>query len=104
MKFSDIQKNPLDYDKDVLGGKIEAYFTVTLKDCLFIDQLTTHKLDITLTEETTEPCGMNTLHFQLIFFRRLCVELHPMKTSTTKFVTLLRATCSKRKSVVQLKN
>lgn len=55
MKFSDIQKNPLNYDKDVLGGKIEAYFTVTLKDCLFIDQLTTNKLDITLTEETTEP-------------------------------------------------
>jgi hypothetical protein len=55
VKFSDIQQNPLNYDKDVLGGKIEAYFTVTLKDCLFIDQLTTHKLDITLTEETTEP-------------------------------------------------
>ena len=55
MKFSDIQKNPRNYDKDVLGGKIEAYFTVTLKDCLFVDQLTTHKLDITLTEETTEP-------------------------------------------------
>lgn len=55
MKFSDIQKNPLDYDKDVLGGKIEAYFTVTLKDCFFVDQLATHKLDITLTEETTKP-------------------------------------------------
>lgn len=55
MKFSDIQKNPLTYDKDVLGRKIEAYFTVTLENDLLVDQLTTKTLNITLTEETAQP-------------------------------------------------
>jgi hypothetical protein len=54
VKFSDIQKNPLNYDKDVLGGKIETYFAVTLENDLF-DQLTTNTLNITLTEETAQP-------------------------------------------------
>lgn len=54
MKFSDIQKNPLNYDKDILGGKIETYFTITLENDLF-DQLTTNTLNITLTEETAQP-------------------------------------------------
>ena len=54
MKFSDIKKNPLNYDKNVLDGKIEAYFAVTLENDIF-DQLTTHQLDITLTEETAQP-------------------------------------------------
>ena len=51
MRFSDIQKDPRNYDTDILVGKLENYFTTTIENCPFIDQLDTPSVELTLTEE-----------------------------------------------------
>lgn len=55
MRFSDIQKGPRNYDKDTLVDKLENYFTATLENCPFIDQLDKPSVKLTLTEETVQP-------------------------------------------------
>lgn len=55
MRFSDIQKDPRNYDTDILVGKLENYFTTTIENCPFIDQLDTPSVELTLTEETVQP-------------------------------------------------
>ena len=55
MRFSDIQKDPRNYDTDILVDKLENYFTTTLENCPFIDQLDTPSVELTLTEETVQP-------------------------------------------------
>lgn len=55
MRFSDIQKDPRNYDADILVDKLENYFTTTLENCPFIDQLDTPSVELTLTEETVQP-------------------------------------------------
>ena len=54
MRFSDIQKDPRNYDTDILVGKLENYFTTTIENCPFIDQLDTPSVELTLTEETVQ--------------------------------------------------
>lgn len=58
MRFSDIQKDPRNYDADVLVDKLENYFTTTLENCPFIDQLDTPSVELTLTEETVQPVAV----------------------------------------------
>lgn len=55
MKFSDIQKDPRNYDTDILVGKLENYFTTTIENCPFVDRLRETVLHLTLTDETVEP-------------------------------------------------
>lgn len=55
MRFSDIQKDPRNYDTDILVGKLENHFTTTIENCPFIDQLDTPSVELTLTEETVQP-------------------------------------------------
>ena len=55
MRFSDIQKDPRNYDTDILVGKLENYFTTTIESCPFVDLLHEAKLELTLTDETVEP-------------------------------------------------
>lgn len=55
MRFSDIQTDPRNYDTDILVGKLENYFTTTIENCPFIDQLDTPSVELTLTEETVQP-------------------------------------------------
>lgn len=58
MRFSDIQKDPRNYDADILVDKLENYFTTTLENCPFIDQLDTPSVELTLTEETVQPVAV----------------------------------------------
>lgn len=55
MRFSDIQKDPRNYDTDILVGKLENYFTTTIENCPFVDLLSETVLHLTLTDETVEP-------------------------------------------------
>lgn len=55
MRFSDIQKDPRNYDSDILVGKLENYFTTTIENCPFVDRLSETVLHLTLTDETVEP-------------------------------------------------
>lgn len=55
MRFSDIQKDPRNYDTDILVGKLENYFTTTIENCPFVDLLSETVLHLTLTGETVEP-------------------------------------------------
>ncbi len=55
MRFSDIQKDPRNYDTDILVGKLENYFTTTIESCPLVDLLHEAKLELTLTDETVEP-------------------------------------------------
>lgn len=58
MRFSDIQKDPRNYDADILVDKLENYFTTTLENYPFIDQLDTPSVELTLTEETVQPVAV----------------------------------------------
>lgn len=55
MRFSDIQKDPRNYDTDILVGKLENYFTTTIENCPFVDLLSETVLHLTLTDKTVEP-------------------------------------------------
>lgn len=55
MRFSDIQKDPRNYDTDILVDKLENYFTTTIENCPFVDRLRETVLHLTLTDETVEP-------------------------------------------------
>lgn len=55
MRFSDIQKDPRNYDTDILVGKLENYFTTTIENCPFVDLLSETVLHLKLTDETAEP-------------------------------------------------
>jgi hypothetical protein len=55
MRFSDIQKDPRNYDTDILVGKLENYFTATFENCPFVDLLSETVIHLTLTDETIEP-------------------------------------------------
>lgn len=55
MRFSDIQKDPRNYDTDILVGKLENYFTTTIENCPFVDLLSETVLHLKLTDETVEP-------------------------------------------------
>ena len=46
MRFSDIQKDPRNYDTDILVGKLENYFTTTIESCPFVDLLHEAKLEL----------------------------------------------------------
>lgn len=58
MRFSDIQKDPRNYNTDVLVDKLENYFTTTIENCPFVDLLSETVLHLTLTDETIEPVAI----------------------------------------------
>lgn len=55
MRFSDIQENPLNYNTSQLIEKLKNYFTISINDCPFIDQLPTNRITVQLTDATLKP-------------------------------------------------